>query len=90
MPVLYVSFLYSDDSPLTGFYWDELPADNYGYVDDYENVFTDGQHILKRLPMPILWLLNRMKQIININDNLPGGIDEPDIDRFHRFEQSNR
>ncbi|MBD3291079.1 hypothetical protein GF337_19885 [candidate division KSB1 bacterium] len=39
-------YLYSDGSALSGFYWDGIPQNYYGYVEDYEHTFSDGNHTL--------------------------------------------
>jgi len=43
---LYV-YLYSDGGYLNGWYWDGIPQNYYGWVQDYEATFTEGFHTLK-------------------------------------------
>jgi len=43
----FYTYLYSDGNHLKGWYWDGVPKDYYGYVEDYQNTFTGDNHTLK-------------------------------------------
>ncbi len=40
-------YLYDGSNYLNGWYWDGLAEDWYGYVNDYEHIFTQGHHSLE-------------------------------------------
>lgn len=40
-------YLYDGSDYLEGWYWDGLGKDYYGYVTDYERIFTQGTHTLR-------------------------------------------
>jgi C1A family cysteine protease len=73
-------YLYDGITYLIGYYWEGLEQDYYGYVEDYEYSFSDGNHTLKTSVDPTSVITES-----NENDNIYqntfswGGVDQPNL-----------